>query len=109
MWGAVNGTQELPAAVRPARWFVDTLAADLDLTLGDEVALTAAGLDARLNGAVHWRKPRGQERGSGRGGFNIVDGHYKAYGQDCKIQRGALILDGAIDNPGLDVRAIRAI
>ncbi len=104
----VNGTQELPAAVRPARWFVDTLAADLDLTLGDEVALTAAGLDARLNGAVHWRKPRGQERGSGRGGFNIVDGHYKAYGQDLKIQRGALIFDGAIDNPGLDVRAIRA-
>lgn len=104
----VNDTQSLPVAARRARWFVDTLAADLDLTLGDEVALTAAGLDARLNGAVHWHKPRGEERGSGRGGFNIVDGHYKAYGQDLKIQRGALIFDGAIDNPAFDVRAIRA-
>jgi translocation and assembly module TamB len=95
-------------APRPRqRWFVDTLAADLDFTLGDEVELSAAGMDAKLNGAVHWNKPRGDARGRGRGGLNIVDGHYKAYGQDLDIQRGALIFDGPIDNPALDVRAIR--
>ncbi|MBK6661169.1 MAG: translocation/assembly module TamB domain-containing protein [Proteobacteria bacterium] len=104
----VNGGDAQGVAPPRPRWFVDTLAADLDLTLGDEVALAAAGLDAKLNGAVHWRKPRGEERGSGRGGLNVVDGHYKAYGQELKIQRGALIFDGAIDNPALEVRAIRA-
>jgi translocation and assembly module TamB len=104
----VNAGEAQGAAPPRPRWFVDTLAADLDLTLGDEVALAAAGLDAKLNGAVHWRKPRGEERGSGRGGLNVVDGHYKAYGQALKIQRGALIFDGAIDNPALEVRAIRA-
>ncbi len=95
-------------APRPRqRWFVDTLAADLDFTLGDEVELSAAGIDAKLTGAVHWTKPRADARGRGRGGLNIVDGHYKAYGQDLKIERGALIFDGAIDNPALDVRAVR--
>lgn len=100
-----EGVGQAPRARQ--RWFVDTLAADLDFTLGDEVELSAAGIDAKLNGAVHWTKPRGDARGRGRGGLNIVDGHYKAYGQDLKIERGALIFDGAIDNPALDVRAVR--
>ena len=104
----IDGAQGPRAALPQPPWFVAKLAADLNFTLGDEVSLSAAGLDARLSGAVHWRKPRGEARGRGRGTFNIVDGHYKAYGQDLKIQRGALIFDGAIDNPTLEVRAIRA-
>ena len=104
----IDGAQGPRTALPQAPWFVANLAADVDFTLGDEVALSAAGLDARLTGAVHWHKPRGDQRGRGQGGFNIVDGHYKAYGQDLKIQRGALIFDGAIDNPTLEVRAIRA-
>ena len=103
--GGVDPASEAPR--QRQRWFVDTLAADLDLTLGDEVELSAAGIDAKLNGAVHWNKPRGDTRGRGRGGLNIVGGHYKAYGQDLKIVRGALIFDGAIDNPALEVRAVR--
>ncbi|CAN0286689.1 unnamed protein product, partial [Phaeothamnion confervicola] len=104
----IDGAQGARDVLPPAPWFVAKLAADVDFTLGDEVSLSAAGLDARLTGAVHWRKPRGEAPGRGHGGFNIVDGHYQAYGQDLKIQRGALIFDGAIDNPTLEVRAIRA-
>jgi len=103
----IDGVAGQDAPAQRHLWFVDTLSADLDFTLGDEVELSAAGLDAKLNGAVHWRKPRGDARGRGRGGLNIIDGHYKAYGQDLEIQRGALIFDGPIDNPALEVRAIR--
>jgi translocation and assembly module TamB len=37
----------------------------------------------------------------------LYDGRYKAYGQDLEIERGELIFSGALDNPQLDVRAIR--
>lgn len=99
----------LPAAVsapRP-RWFVDTLAADLDFKFGDDVLLAAADLDAKIMGTVHWHKPRHDARGRGNGRLTITAGHYKAYGQDLQIQGGELLFAGAIDNPTLNIRAIR--
>jgi len=45
---------------------------------------------------------------TGRGQI-VVDGTYKAYGQDLKIEQGRLLFAGTpIDNPGLDLRATRS-
>jgi translocation and assembly module TamB len=39
-----------------------------------------------------------------------VDGTYKAYGQNLHIQRGQLLFAGTpIDNPGLNIRAVRKL
>jgi len=46
----------------------------------------------------------------GRGRVGIRDGIYRAYGQDLQIQRGyALFADTPVDNPGLDVQAVRVV
>ena len=45
----------------------------------------------------------------GEGSLNVVEGVYKSYGQDLKIERGRVIFNGPLDNPGLDVRATRQI
>src|SRR3546814_14949833 len=43
-----------------------------------------------------------------RGEINLVDGHYKAYGQDLTIETGKLIFSGGpVTEPALEVRATR--
>ena len=36
-----------------------------------------------------------------------LDGTYDAYGQKLALERGQLLFSGPVDNPGLDVRAVR--
>jgi translocation and assembly module TamB len=46
----------------------------------------------------------------GRGRIGVSKGTYKAYGQDLTIERGfVLFADSPVENPGLDVRAVREI
>ncbi|OAD20579.1 protein containing DUF490, partial [Candidatus Thiomargarita nelsonii] len=46
----------------------------------------------------------------GNGELYIIDGTYKAYGQDLKIDRGRVIFTGGpIENPGLSIPAYRHI
>lgn len=77
------------------------------LELGDKVKFTGFGLDARLTGKL--RVVRTRQDIIAEGVLNVVDGVYKAYGQDLKIERGRLIFNGPLDNPGLDVRAVREV
>jgi translocation and assembly module TamB len=44
-------------------------------------------------------------RGEGR--IQVVEGRYAAYGQSLAIERGVLSFIGPIDNPGIDVLAVR--
>jgi translocation and assembly module TamB len=76
--------------------------------LGDEVKLAGFGLDGSIGGqlAVDQRPGR---TATGTGTLN-VGGTYKAYGQDLKIENGRLLFTGtSLDNPGLDIRAVRTI
>lgn len=96
---------------------------DLKLNLGDDFLFKGAGLDARLGGqlrvftvneAVRQSRPEGERlaatpqqvlRGEGR--IQVVEGRYAAYGQSLAIERGVLSFIGPIDNPGIDVLAVR--
>jgi len=76
--------------------------------LGDDVKLAGFGLDGAIGGdlAVNQRPGR---VATGTGTLN-VSGTYKAYGQDLKIESGRLLFAGtSLDNPGLDIRAVRTI
>ncbi|MDR3389489.1 MAG: translocation/assembly module TamB domain-containing protein [Rudaea sp.] len=80
---------------------------DLDLRQGREVHLVGFGLDGYLGGQLAVQERPGHAT-SGRGQV-VVNGTYKAYGQDLTIDQGRLLFAGTpIDNPGLDLRATRA-
>ncbi|HTT12794.1 MAG TPA: translocation/assembly module TamB domain-containing protein [Burkholderiaceae bacterium] len=79
---------------------------DLGLDMGSATYLRGMGLDTRLAGAVRVRSEgRGIIRASGE--VNAVDGIYQGYGQKLKITRGRVNFLGSLDNPGLDILALR--
>jgi translocation and assembly module TamB len=76
--------------------------------LGDDVKLAGFGLDGTIGGQLRVDQRPGK-LATGTGTLN-VGGTYKAYGQDLKIETGRLLFAGtALDNPGLDIRAVRTI
>ena len=88
----------------PPGWEVSTR---LAVSLGDKVMFDGFGLKGRFTGALEViDEPQRVTRG--RGELKVVDGAYSAYGQALKIETGRVLFrDGPIDNPGLDVRAVR--
>ncbi len=78
----------------------------LDLDLGDQFHIKGKGLDAQLGGAL---KLVGTADGlpSSRGSIRVVKGAYAAYGQRLAIERGLFNFQGPVDNPGLDIVALR--
>jgi translocation and assembly module TamB len=79
----------------------------LRIVFGDRVNFQGFGLRAKLTGDLQVIDEPGRPV-IGRGRVGIAEGTYRAYGQDLKIERGyALFAGGPVDNPGLDVRAVR--
>jgi translocation and assembly module TamB len=81
------------------------LALDLKLNLGKDFLFKGAGFDARLGGQLRVFTVNNQLRGDGS--IRVEEGRYAAYGQTLNIERGVLRFIGPIDNPGLDVLAVR--
>jgi translocation and assembly module TamB len=79
---------------------------DLGVDLGDSAYLRGSGLSTRVRGAVRVRSEgKGAIRAAGT--VNAVDGVYEGYGQKLKIRRGRVTFQGPLDNPGLDILALR--
>ncbi|MBL8299732.1 MAG: translocation/assembly module TamB domain-containing protein [Rhodanobacteraceae bacterium] len=84
------------------------ITADVTVKLGEAVKLKGFGLDGKLDGQLVVVERPGRQT-TGRGEIR-VGGTYKAYGQDLKIQTGRLLFAStAIDNPGLDLKAVREL
>lgn len=82
------------------------LVLDLELDLGSALTFSGEGLETDLRGRVRvTTAPDG--RLLGRGQIFAVNGTYFAFGQRLSIQRGRLIFDGPLDNPALDIVALR--
>ena len=97
----VDRKQPEPGASLP---FTATVKVDL----GPRTHLTGFGLDGRLAGVLTVNERPGRAT-TGQGQIT-VSGTYKAYGQNLAIQRGKLLFASTpIDNPGLDIRAIRKL
>ncbi len=80
--------------------------ADLDVTLGEKVIFDGLGLTTRVSGKLHL-KAEPQQVAQAHGDLNLLDGRYRAYGQDLTIERGLFVFNGPVDNPAVDVRAVR--
>jgi translocation and assembly module TamB len=82
------------------------LTLDLELDFGDKLSFSGEGLEAGLRGKLAvTTAPDGSLRG--RGSISTESGSYFAFGQRLAIDRGRLIFDGPLDNPGLDIVALR--
>ena len=77
------------------------------IILGDAVGFSGFGLKARFEGRIlAIEKPGEPTMGSGE--LKILDGEYRAYGQELAIEKGRLLFSGGpISQPGIDVRAVR--
>jgi translocation and assembly module TamB len=79
---------------------------DLELALGRNVHFRGAGVDSRLAGDLRIRSDdAGLPRATGS--ISTVDGRFDAYGQKLAIERGIVNFQGPIDNPGLNLLAVR--
>jgi translocation and assembly module TamB len=78
----------------------------VDLDLGDDFRMQGHGIDTHLRGTLALT---GQSITAPRlsGAIRAEGGGYQAYGQRLNIERGVLRFTGPIDNPSLDILAIR--
>jgi len=79
------------------------------ILLGDDVRVDTYGLKAKLGGDVTVSTQPG-DVARGQGAINVVEGEYKAFGQDVKIARGRLSYDNTpLTEPIVDLVAERRI
>ncbi len=78
----------------------------LDLDFGRKFRIVGAGLDTALAGKLRV-ETRDSGEFVGKGEISAVRGIYFFLGQRLEIERGRLIFDGPIENPALDVFAVR--
>jgi translocation and assembly module TamB len=79
------------------------MAMDIDVIVGQEkLAFSGFGLTANVQGQVHIG-----DNMDTRGELWLNDGRYRAYGQRLTVRRARLLFAGPIDQPYLDIEAIR--
>ena len=78
---------------------------DIRGNLGNRFYIRGAGLEARLDGALDISGRPGQLLAEGN--VRTRSGTYQGYGQRLQIQRGILTFQGPIENPALNVLAVR--
>lgn len=101
-----DGQTDTTAAERTSRWRISSR---IRITLGDKVSFSGFGVDGRIKGEVLVTEEPGKVA-TGSGELQIVDGKYEAYGQKLAIEYGRMVFAASpIDNPALDVRAVRRI
>ncbi|HWZ74287.1 MAG TPA: translocation/assembly module TamB domain-containing protein [Casimicrobiaceae bacterium] len=81
-------------------------AVDVELDFGEHLTFVGQGFNSGLEGKLHVRTTANREL-IANGTINAVRGTYTAFGQRLAIERGKLYFDGPLDNPGLDVLALR--
>jgi len=79
---------------------------DLELDLGQKLRVRGSGVDALLGGTVTLRGAL-PDAPRAFGTVRVREGSYAAYGQRLEITRGRLVFNGALDNPVLDIVALR--
>ena len=78
---------------------------DINISIGNDVLLSAFGLEAGLVGQLNvTQKNKGPFI---TGEVNIEDGTYRSFGQDLQIRKGKILFNGPADQPYVDIEAIR--
>lgn len=102
---AAHGTAVNPGAGSAPRSKPRSTVLDLHADLGNAFTLRGRGINTRLNGELHLTSPANKL--TIHGDIRTDDGTYAAYGQKLDIDRGVISFSGPIENPRLDIVAIR--
>ncbi|HYG42061.1 MAG TPA: translocation/assembly module TamB domain-containing protein, partial [Bordetella sp.] len=78
---------------------------NLKFDMGPRFYITGMGLDAGLLGSIEINMADG--RLTGVGALRTRGGGIEAYGQRLRLRRGTLTFQGRLDNPLLDIEALR--
>jgi len=79
------------------------------VSVGPDVQINAAGLRGSVEGSI-LTVIQPETLPWGRGELRVVDGTFGVFGQRLEIQTGRLIYTGGpLENPGLEIRAVRRI
>ena len=79
--------------------------ANIDVELGKQVSFSGQGLATNLKGRLNIIKSG--EKMAMYGNVDMIKGSYKSYGQDLTVRKGRFLFNGPVENPWLDVEAIR--
>lgn len=92
-----------PSVQHPQKLALDL---DMNLNLGEKFYIRASGLEGRLTGQLQARSS-GNQPLKLTGAIAAQDAAFKAYGQDLKVRRGIVSFQGSLDDPNLNVLAVR--
>jgi translocation and assembly module TamB len=82
----------------------------VELSLGDDVRLQAAGMQSRVTGQLGLDWEPGRYKPTAEGSLHLVEGSYRAYGQTLEVTQGDVLFTGRpVDNPVLQIEAVRDI
>ncbi|RYX94390.1 MAG: DUF490 domain-containing protein [Comamonadaceae bacterium] len=106
--GAASGQKGPAEANAPQVKAADASAVKLavQIDLGKDFRIQGKGIDTRIQGTLaltgdSFTDPRLA------GTVTTVGGQYRAYGQRLDVEQGVIRFSGAIDNPSLDILAVR--
>jgi translocation and assembly module TamB len=77
----------------------------VDPQQSNQVKLDAFGLTTDLQGQLTLQN--NQDLLSGNGDVQLVNGRYRAYGQNLIIRQGDIVFNGSLDRPSLNIEAVR--
>ncbi|UPQ88271.1 autotransporter assembly complex protein TamB [Vibrio sinaloensis] len=82
-----------------------SLETNVNINIGDDFKLSAFGLQSGLSGKLNVaQKDKGPFV---TGEVNIIDGSYRSFGQDLQIKEGKILMNGPVDQPYVQITAIR--
>ncbi|WP_066128860.1 translocation/assembly module TamB domain-containing protein [Bordetella ansorpii] len=96
----VRAGEEKQAASSPMQ-----IGMDVKFDMGPRFYITGMGLDAGLLGSIRIQMNDG--RLTGIGALRTRGGGIEAYGQKLRLSRGVLTFQGRLENPLLDIEALR--
>ncbi|GGI20798.1 translocation/assembly module TamB domain-containing protein [Oxalicibacterium faecigallinarum] len=82
------------------------IALDLTIGLGKGIQLTGRGLDGTIVGDIRLLADAGGPLRA-EGTLRVAKGTFKAYGRELAIEQGLLRFNGPLNNPSLDILAMR--
>ncbi|WP_313514154.1 translocation/assembly module TamB domain-containing protein [Pseudomonas sp.] len=101
----VSADAEIVGAEAPVKSASPVLRMNVDVVVGeDKLTFSGFGLNAELAGQLHVG-----DNLDTRGELSLNKGRYRAYGQRLTIRRARLLFTGVIDQPYLDVEAVRVV
>ena len=96
--GREKSEEDVPSRSVPVRF-------EVKFDMGDDFKVKGSGFDGKLGGVLRIAGIGTDLRAIGT--VAVREGTYEAYGQRLTITRGNLTFSGPIDNPALDILAVR--